>query len=125
MFVTHITFKTESVFCVLSFPSFKIDCLVQSLKIACVQRERQKTNNDISRNHWLNVQKIATLLEKKTLAEAQQPQGYARSRLILPQNPDLAPTSTEAVSKKSLGDPLAHIVNLSANRVQQTHHWKP
>ena len=74
-----------------------------------MQGERQKTNNDISRNHWLNVQKIATLLEKKTLAEAQQPQGYARSRLILPQNPDLAPTSTKAVSKESLGDPLAHI----------------
>ena len=94
-----------------------------------MQGEGQKTNNDISRNHWLNVQKIATLLEKKTLPDAQRPQGYARPRLILPQNPDLAPKSTKAVSKESLGDPLAHIVhlpvNLSADRVQQTQNWKP
>ena len=41
---------------------------------------------------------------KKTLPEAQRTQGFARPRLILPKNPDLAPKSTEAVSKESLGD---------------------
>ena len=65
---------------------------------------------------------------KKTLPEAQRTQGFARPRLILPKNPDLAPKSTEAVSKESLGDPLAHIlhftVNLSANGVQQTQHFR-
>ena len=39
---------------------------------------------------------------KKTLPEAQRTQGFARPRLILPKNPDLAQKSTEAVSKESL-----------------------
>ena len=42
MFVTHITFRTESAFCVLSFPSFKIDCLMQSLRIARACRGKGK-----------------------------------------------------------------------------------